>query len=462
LVALEVEGFAFQGRFSPPTAAEGEAVEWCERHLLQRIHRYSIDAHRKSIAPVSLQTYTEFLFDRHQLLSLSEEEQSASPSLDGQTQLQNTLSLLDGIPAPAASWEADLYPVRIKDYDPSWLDVMCISGKVAWGRYTLPAASLRESKSNSRKSPGPIKTTPITLVLRQNLDIWQALASSQLPQETQLQYSASARRIESDLEQHGASFFDQIQSRTSLLKTLLEEGLAELVAGGRLNSDSFTGLRALLTPSGRRRGNHRRRGRKSMFGVEDAGRWSLLDTFMQATTPAEQASRYWKVLDEEQLQRLASIYLRRWGVLFRNLLDRESKAPPWRVLLATLRKMELRGSIRGGRFISGVSGEQFAFSETVDDLRQFSKGQEKRADLTWVCIAATDPLNLINLSLPNRKLPRLGKNRVLYRNGIAVAVLESGDVHFLTEVEPDQRWLLQQLLLKRSFQPRLRSYLGNR
>ena len=462
LVALEVEGFAFQGRFSPPTAAEGEAVEWCERHLLQRIHRYSIDAHRKSIAPVSLQTYTEFLFDRHQLLPLSEEEQSASPSLDGQTQLQNTLSLLDGIPAPAASWEADLYPVRIKDYDPSWLDVMCISGKVAWGRYTLPAASLRESKSNSRKSPGPIKTTPITLVLRQNLDIWQALASSQLPQETQLQYSASARRIESDLEQHGASFFDQIQSRTSLLKTLLEEGLAELVAGGRLNSDSFTGLRALLTPSGRRRGKHRRRGRKSMFGVEDAGRWSLLDTFMQAATPAEQASRYWKVLDEEQLQRLASIYLRRWGVLFRNLLDRESKAPPWRVLLATLRKMELRGSIRGGRFISGVSGEQFAFSETVDDLRQFSKGQEKRADLTWVCIAATDPLNLINLSLPNRKLPRLGKNRVLYRNGIAVAVLESGDVHFLTEVEPDQRWLLQQLLLKRSFQPRLRSYLGNR
>ena len=460
LTALEVEGYAFQGRFSPPTSADGEAVEWCERRLLQRIHRYSIDAHRKSITPVSLQTYIEFLFDRHQLLPLTQDEISAPASLDGQTQLQNTLSLLDGIPAPAASWEADLYPVRIKDYDPSWLDAMCISGRVAWGRYTLPAASLRESKSNSRKSPGPIKTTPITVVLRQNLDIWQALANSQLPEETQLQYSASASRIESDLEQHGASFFDQIQSRTGLLKTQLEEGLAELVAGGRLSSDSFTGLRALLTPGSRKRGSHRRRGRKAMFGVEDAGRWSLLDTFSQAAKPAEQASRYWNVLDEEQLQRLAGVYLLRWGVLFRNLLDRESKAPPWRVLLASLRKMELRGTIRGGRFISGVSGEQFAFSETVDALRQFRKGQEKRADQTWICIAATDPLNLINLSLPKRKLPRLGKNRVLYRNGIAVAVLESGDVHFLTEVDPDRRWLLQQMLLKRKFPTRLRSYLG--
>ena len=197
-----------------------------------------------------------------------------------------------------------------------------------------------------------------------------------------------------------------------------------------------------------------------MFGVEDAGRWSLLCTFTQAAKPAEQASRYWNVLDEEQLQRLVGVYLLRWGVLFRNLLDRESKAPPWRVLLATLRKMELRGTIRGGRFISGVSGEQFAFSETVDALRQFRKGQEKRADQTWICIAATDPLNLISLSLPKRKLPRLSKNRVLYRNGIAVAVLESGDVHFLTEVEPDRRRLLQQMLLKRSFPTRLRSYLG--
>ena len=168
------------------------------------------------------------------------------------------------------------------------------------------------------------------------------------------------------------------------------------------------------------------------------------------------------MLDEEQLQRLASVYLLRWGVLFRNLLDRESKPPPWRVLLATLRKMELRGIIRGGRFISGVSGEQFAFSETVDALRQFRKGQEKRSDQTWICIAATDPLNLMNLSLPKRKLSRLGKNRVLYQNGIAVAVLESGDVHYLTEIEPDRRWLLQQMLLKRSFPARLRSYLGSR
>ena len=464
LIALEVEGYAFQGQYSPELKqaliANGTAQsEWCERRLLQRIHRYTIDAHRKAIKPVSLETYSEFLFHRHQLLSISAHEPDQVTALDGQTRLQSTLNLLDGIAAPASNWESDLYPARIIDYDPNWLDVMCISGKVAWGRYALPVSSQRNS--SKRKSSGPVKSTPITLALRQNLDIWQSLARSQMNEETVLEYSGIGSRIEGDLLQHGASFFDQIQGRTGLLKTQLEEGLAELVSFGRISSDSFTGLRALLTPSHKKPSSHRRRGRKAMFGVEDAGRWSLLDTFLPALKPLNDP-RHWEVLDEEQLERLVSIYLQRWGVLFRSLLERESFAPPWRVLLATLRKMELRGILRGGRFVAGVGGEQFAFPETVDELRKFKKQKVPKEIPALYCIAASDPLNLLNLILPNHKLARLLNNRVLYQGGVPIAVLDSGDVHFLREVDEKQQWNMQQILLKRNFSTRLRSYLGSR
>ena len=473
LIALEVEGFAFQGNFTPISsqqlvAREGseknQKMEWCERRLLQRIHRYTIDAHRKTIKPVSLEAYTEFLFDHHQLLSLSEKTVDTAPALDGQTQLQNTLNLLDGVASPAGAWEADIYPARIKNYDPSWLDVLCISGKVAWGRYSLP---LNLHRSGKRKSSGPVKSTPITMATRQNLDIWQALAQSQIREEV-IEYSVVATRIEQDVKQFGASFFDQIQNRTRLLKTQLEEGLAELVSYGRICSDSYTGLRALLTPANKKLSAHRRRGRKAMFGIEDAGRWSLLDTYQRATakleTPIEtrkKISYKWEALDDEQMERLISIYLQRWGVLIRSLLERESFAPPWRVLLMHLRKLELRGVLRGGRFVAGVGGEQFAFPETIDDLRKFKKKTPTSSNKPFYCLSATDPLNLLNLTLPNRKLPRLLKNRVLYQGGIPIAVLDSGEVHYLREVDAEQEWNTHQMLLKRNFPIRLRNYLGS-
>ena len=468
LLALEVEGFVFQGQFSPESgvnnspapAPHEKPVEWCERRLLQRIHRYTIDAHRKSIKPVSLQTYTEFLFERHQLIAINEENLPRQPSMDGQTQLQNTLQLLDGLAAPAASWEANLYPLRIRNYDPGWLDILCISGRISWGRYSLPGSSLRGA--SRKKLTGPIKSTPIILASRANLDIWQALAKAHRDDLEAAQFSATGLSIEADLKQHGASFFDQIQHRTGLLKTQLEQGLAELVSGGRLTSDSFTGLRALLTPAHKKPSQHKRRGRKAMFGVEDAGRWSLLETFQQADSKAQNSrNNYrWDVLNDEQLERLVRIYLQRWGVLFRGLLDRESFAPPWRVLLVKLRKMELRGDIRGGRFVAGVGGEQFAYAETIDGIRQHKKKNTDRSAVNYYSMSATDPLNLINLILPDRKLSRLMNNRVLYQGGIPIAVLNSADVHFLRDVDPDEQWKLQQALQKKNFPVRLRSYLG--
>ena len=511
LLALEVEGFVFQGKFTPRAEQAGDGpVEWCERRLLQRIHRYTIDSHRKAIKPVSLQVYTQFLFDEHGLQPVRDDDEmphsSAEASLDGQTQLQRSLAMLDGISAPAASWEADLYPSRVSDYDPNWLDVLCISGRVTWGRYVQPSASQR---ALHKGSSGPVKTTPIAIMSRANLDIWQAMARAQLkeadegPRKTRVgqdapsgkTFSNTAQRIEADLLTNGASFFDQIQSRSGLLKAQLEEGLAELVGAGRLNSDSFTGLRALLTPAAKKQGAHRRRRRSPMFGVEEAGRWSLLETFAprpadtaeteamttaRTETEAENTRRSpatpaiirqpratrpnnsrsgWDVLDDDQLERLISIYLNRWGVLFSSIIERELLAPPWRVLLRALRRLELRGTVRGGRFIAGVGGEQFAFQEAVDGLRSMAK-EVAAAKPRYHSLAASDPLNLLNLILPRRKLAKLLNNRVLFEDGIPIAVVESGEVKFLREVAPEKQWALQQALVQKNFPPRLRSYLG--
>ena len=195
-----------------------------------------------------------------------------------------------------------------------------------------------------------------------------------------------------------------------------------------------------------------------MFGVEDAGRWSLLEKD-EALGQPQTNSRHWDVLDEEQLERLIGIYLQRWGVIFRGVLERELFSPPWRVLLTALRKMELRGTIRGGRFVAGVGGEQFARLETVDVLRKFKK-QVNSNKPRYYSLSAVDPLNLLNLISPIRKLSRLSKNRVLYENGIPIAVLESGKVIFLKEIEAAQEWNLQQALIKKNFPARLRSYLG--
>ncbi|MXX07450.1 MAG: DEAD/DEAH box helicase [Gammaproteobacteria bacterium] len=436
LLALQTEGFAMQGHFSPDARAGSKKspMQWCERRLLQRIHRYTIDLHRKSIKPVSLELFTEFLFQRHGLRAC--EASGSTPVLDGQLQLQECIRLLDGAAAPAASWESGIYPARIGNYDPQWLDLLSISGRLAWGRYSLPSGRLRGGS--------PIKTTPITMAMRSNLDIWQALAGAQADNQEPIEPGADARRVEQDLESHGASFFDRIQTRTGLLRTQLEQGLAELVSLGRVCSDSYVGLRALLLPEHKKSGGRRRR--KLTFGVEDAGRWSLLETFRQPSgpTPAKHRQQVWDALDEDQLQRLLDVYLDRWGVVCRSLIAREAMAPPWRVLLASLRKQELRGKLRGGRFVAGLQGEQFARTETVDELRKF--GREQRPNRHFVLTAA-DPVNLLHLLMPERSLPRLTRNRVLYRGGVPLAVLIAGEISFLGEVAAEDQWKLRQMIV---------------
>ncbi|MBG10306.1 MAG: ATP-dependent DNA helicase [Gammaproteobacteria bacterium] len=470
LLALEVEGFAFQGHFTPVSQAalavtgKTPPTEWCERKLLQRIHRYTIDQHKKKIKPVSLAVFTEYLFEYQQLLPIRSDDHPLESGLDGQTRLHNTLKILDGSTAPAVSWESDIFPARIPGYEPEWLDAMCISGKVIWGRYLLPATQIRRKQSGlpaqSRRSAGPVKSTPVSLLARTNQDIWKALAETQTDDNQVQILSDLANCIEADLLTFGASFLDQIQSRTDLRKSQLEEGLAELVSIGRVCSDSFSGLRALLTPNQRRSRVSMKGSRKAMFGFEDAGRWSLLQTFPGANE--QQNRRSEAALDGEQMERLSIIYLQRWGVVFRALIEKESLSPPWRALLAVYRRMELKGIIRGGRFISGVGGEQFAFAETIDSLRKFKRTRETPAPVPYYCLSATDPANLINLILPTRKLARLAGNRALYQGGVPIALMESGKFHFLRHMDEEEKLQAQQMLTKKVFPPRLNSYLGVR
>ena len=468
LIGLETEGFVFRGQFS--TALEAAGVQWCERRLLQRIHRYTIESHRQSIKPVSLQSYMRFLFDLHEITPqrIPTRPVLVPAAADGQSLLQRTLNRLDGLAAPATQWEADVYPARISAYDPSWLDVMCISGRLVWGRYSLPSVRTVTqsdgSDSGKTRKAGPVKSTPITMLMRSNLDIWESLALTQRldnPREMPA-LSTVAAKIEDDLLRHGASFFDQISRRTALLRSQLEQGLAELVSVGRITSDSFTGLRALLTPDARKPGGHANGRRRATFGVEDAGRWSLLSDSPDTSASAPSAPNAGDgALSTEQMERLIMIYLQRWGVLFKRVLERESFAPSWRELLYTLRRMELQGILRGGRFIAGVSGEQFALPETVTSLRQFGKNQDAAERSTeYVSLAAADPVNLLGIVLPDARLPKTSRNRVLYKDGMPLAVLEGGKVSFLREVDPQEQWQLQQVLMHREFPARLRAYIG--
>ncbi len=426
LLALETEGFAFRGHYTPGSEKE----EWCERRLLQRIHRYTIDIHRRSVQPVSLQDYMRFLFDRHEV--------SMEPLPTGLDSLEKALGRLEGITTPAAAWEADILPARIDRYDPNWLDMLCMSGSFVWGRFYHTKTAINESKRS-----GAIKSTPINLLSRNNMDIWRALMANQ---KEPLSLSSNANLIRNDLDSRGASFFNDIVKRTRLLKTQVEEGIGELVAAGRVTSDNFTGLRALLTPSSHKlNGNRSRRTRTSVYGMERAGRWSLISTETEIMP-----------LDNDQMERLIFVYLKRWGVLFKQVLEKEVFSPPWRILVQALRRMELKGEIRGGRFVAGAIGEQFALPETVDRLRQISK-EKKRSQL--LVLAASDPLNMLGIILPGKKVARVSGNRVLYRDGIPIALLEAKEIKYLADIG-DGDIEIQQALIRRTFPPALRAYLG--
>jgi ATP-dependent Lhr-like helicase len=412
LAALEGEGYVLRGTFTPSSTA----VEWCERGLLARIHRYTLNRLRKEIEAVSAADYMRFLLGW----------QYAAPSarMKGPEGLAAILEQLEGMEAGAAAWEADILPLRMEGYDPTWLDQLCISGRVTWSRRTPPAG----------RASSPIRTSPIAFCRRELARSWRFRSLSDE------HASADASQALEMLRASGASFFDDIIDQTGLLPTRAESALGELVSLGLVTSDGFTGLRALLAPDPKRP----RAGRRTVaaYSMEAAGRWTVLP---DAT-------------EDHDVESVAWALLRRWGVVFRRLLDREGDLPPWYTILRVYRRLEAQGRIRGGRFVAGFAGEQYALPEAVTALRK-ARRQAKTGEL--VSISAADPLNLVGILTPDHRVPATPKNRILFRDGVPIAFREGSETHFIEEPE-DERWALSQALRRQPIPRAVRAYLGNR
>jgi len=429
LAKLAAEGFAMQGSFTPGAAQS----EWCDRALLARIHRYTVGRLRQEIEPVSSRDFMRFLTRWQHVLPGARRE--------GPDALAALITQLEGFEAPAAAWEAEILPARLDNYEFTWLDDLCLAGRAAWTRLTVPARI-------AAKGAGPIRTTPVSLMPRRNLALWNRAVPSAVQTPAP---GARAQAVAEYLKEHGACFFDEIVDGAGLLRTQVEDALAELVVLGLVHSDSFAGLRALLTPSDRRKplGAGKRRRRTALFGIEDAGRWALL----------RRPTRSPALVDSppDLVEHIARTLLRRYGVVFWRLLEREAAwLPPWRDLLRVLRRFEARGEIRGGRFVAGVTGEQFALPEAVAFLRE-----TRRAPLTsaWLSLSAADPLNLVGTIVPGAKIPALTNNRVLYRDGTAIAALLGGEVQWIEHLEPKQAHEAENALIRRQPISRLLAYL---
>ena len=435
LAKLAAEGFAMSGSFTPGTSES----EWCDRALLARIHRYTVKRLRQEIEPVTSQDFMRFLC-RWQHVIPSERR-------EGPDALAALITQLEGFEAPAAAWEADILPARLDNYDFTWLDDLCLAGRAAWTRLTAPART-------AAKSVGPIRTTPVTLLPRRSLGLWNRAVPAPAEQPV---VSPRAVQVIEYLRGHGACFYDEIVEATGMLRTQVEDALAELAALGLVHSDSFSGLRALLTPSDRRKplGAGKRRRRTALFGIEDAGRWALV----RRPAPAAAGGAAYRP-DYEIVDYIADTLLRRYGVVFWRLLEREAAwLPPWRELLRVLRRLEARGEIRGGRFVAGISGEQFALPEAVDLMRETRRVPASVASAAWISLSAADPLNLVGNIVPGPKVPAVTNNRVLYRNGIAVAALIAGEIQWIGEIEPRERAEAASALVKRQTGSPLLAYL---
>lgn len=409
VAALEAEGFVLRGRFTP----DAEETELCERRLLARIHRATLGRLRKEIEPVATADYLRFLF----------EWQHVRPEhrLEGEAGLAAVLDRLEGFEAPAAAWEETILPARVRDYDPAWLDARCLSGRTVWTRLKPGTAA------------GTVRGSSLALVPRGRVGLWRAHAGGAVDGDEQDGLSSSARRLLTHLDTRGASFFADLVDEAGLLRAQVEDALGELVAHGLVTADGYVGLRALIAPAHKKRP---RRGRPSgPSGLELAGRWS------RVRAPAADPRA------PETLEALARALLTRWGVVVRAVLARETGLPPWRDLLRVYHRLEARGEIRGGRFVAGHGGEQFALPEAVALLREVRR---RGPDDALVAVGAADPLNLVGLVTPGARIPALAGGRVAYRGGVPVAVLEGTEIRYLEDLAPGERNAARSALVGRT------------
>ncbi|KVN07909.1 MULTISPECIES: DEAD/DEAH box helicase [unclassified Burkholderia] len=444
LAALEREGYAMRGRFTPGARDD----EWCERHLLARIHRYTVKRLRREIEPVELADFMRFLFHW----------QRVAPDTRGLgvDALAPVVHQLEGFEAAASAWEDEILPARLADYVTGGLDEPCRAGKLTWTRLGAPP----------KAASAPVKTTPVVLLPRRELAVWQALRDpAALPA-----LSARAERVRATLAAYGAMFFDELTAHARLLPVELERALGELVAAGLVNADSFAGLRALIRPAAQRsahRSSRVRRGGALIGGMDDAGRWALVQRLPLApldfdeddddasggsarrsgasVADADADARIARAMRAAPpptgrhaiapaaLEHVARTLLRRYGVVFWRILACEAEwMPGWRELLPVYRRLEARGEIRGGRFVAGLAGEQFALPDAIPILRELRR---RPAEGLLLCVSGADPLNLTGTLLPGERVPALAGNRLLFRDGVPIAALVGGQFVYARELD---------------------------
>jgi ATP-dependent Lhr-like helicase len=405
LGCLEAEGQVLRGHF---TAAAGTEVEWCNRRLLARIHRLTLNRLRREIEPVSALEFLRFLLQWQHVVPASR--------LHGIEGTLQVLKQLQGYEISAAAWEREILRRRIARYDPELLDRLCLSGEVMWARLSPhPAFTAIEAGTDdprrARRRVRPTRTAPVAIFLRDDAPWLLSAASARAAEADRRRHDAvsglshAAREVLDALTRRGASFIRELVPATGRLASEVEDGLWELSAAGLVTADGFDNLRSLIDPK-RRRGEGRAQFQRPRHA---AGRWTLLETGPHAAGGADAGA--W-------IEAFARQLLRRWGVVFRDLLGRETLAPPWRDLLMVLRRLEARGEVRGGRFIAGFVGEQFARPEAVEALRALRRSPETAIP---AAVAAADPLNLAGILLPGPRISALAGVQVDLPAAVAAA-----------------------------------------
>jgi ATP-dependent helicase Lhr and Lhr-like helicase len=397
LLRMEASGTVLRGKFTDPQATE---IEWCERRLLARIHRLTVGMLRKQIEPVTPAQFMRWLMRWQHI--------APGTQVAGERGALEVLQQLQGFEIPANAWERQVLARRVVEYDPKWLDQLCLTGAVGWGRLSPHPATLDTSgpkaASGEQSTPRqrrviPTSVAPITFFVREEADWMTPRHDAGDVAETR-GLSHGAKLVLEFLRERGASFFADVVRGTGKLKAEIETALWELVAAGLVTADGFDNLRSLIDPK-------RRAGQgsgKSMRPRHNAGRWALLHADAAVERPRAVEAACWMLL-------------RRYGIVIRDLLARESNLPSWRELLMGFRRLEDRGEIRGGRFVDGFLGEQFALPVAVESVRAM-----RNLPLSGeaIMLSAADPLNLVGILVPGERVPAISGRSVTYRDGVAV------------------------------------------
>ena len=435
LLKMEMQGLAMRGVFERAKAGDDEpfAIEWCERRILHRIHRLTVRSLRQRVEPVSARTFMRWLLDWHRISPTRDEARA----LRGEEAVLAAIEQMEGFEAPAAEWERSLLPARVPNYDPRWLDNLCLAGIVGWGRLSPhPAWQKIADSAAGRTTPRrviPTSAAPITFYLRESAEwLHSTLSGKRIDEMTLAQsLSAEAQKIRSLLAERGAAFTADLQRLSGLTKLQTTNALWELAAAGLASADGFDQLRAMMDPRRKSVALEQTAAvslRKRAAARTTAGRWSLLwDPAAPPEQDAQVSAKHLANATEDEKTRIidaarhadcaleahARILLARYGVVFRELLANETNAPPWRDLAPMLRRLEARGEIRGGRFVSGPFGEQFALEEAAEGLRM----ARSNAGDEVVAIAAADPLNLIGSLIPGERVAAVPGRKVHLHNG---------------------------------------------